>query len=187
MKTEGPITVVIRHKVRPGREGEFEDWQRNISQASLKFPGHLGYNVMRPARPMGEYLVLFKFDSLANLERWESSPERRQWLDKLDPLTVAELTRERHTGMEVWFTPHASNAQPPRYKLMLVTFVALYPLITLVQGTIGPLIHDWPLVLRTLATTPLLIVIMTYAAMPWVTQGMSPWLYPEQGRRRPIK
>src|SRR6187200_1965028 len=101
MDTDGPVTVVVRHRAKPGLEAEFEEWLRGISRAALGFEGHLGFHVVRPtdsARP--EYLVMFRFDTLAHLEEWEESEARRQWLARGEPLTTHPPDRERHTGME---------------------------------------------------------------------------------------
>jgi antibiotic biosynthesis monooxygenase (ABM) superfamily enzyme len=175
---DGPVTVVVRHRVRPGKETEFEEWLRGISRAALKFEGCLGFNVIRPADPgQPEYVVLFRFDTFAHLETWEASETRREWLEKVAPLTVHTPMRERHTGMEVWFTPPAGRAQPPRYKMAIVTLLAIFPLISLVQLLLAPLLSHWPLLLRTLATSSLLVCLMTYVVMPLMTRLFARWLY----------
>jgi len=179
MNQEGPITVVVRHRVKLGREGPFEEWLRGITQAALRFDGHMGFHIIRPTDPKRpEYLVLFRFDTLDNLTRWEESNTREEWLDRLEPLTTHPPARERHTGMEVWFSPPPGQSPPPRYKMVAVTILALYPLISLVQFSLVPLLSDWPMLLRTLATTSLLVCIMTYGAMPLMTRMLSRWLYP---------
>ena len=76
-----------------------------------------------------------------------------------------------------WFTPPAGCPQPPRYKMVLVTLLAVYPLISLVQLALVPLLGGWPLALRTLATSALLVCLMTYAAMPLATRLFARWLY----------
>lgn len=173
-----PVTVVVRHRAKPGREAEFEEWLRGISRAALQFEGHLGFHVVRPTDPKRpEYLVLFRFDTLANLEKWEGSDVRREWLARAEPLVTHPPDRERHTGMEVWFTSPAGQKPPPRYKMVAVTLLAIYPLISLVQLTLAPLLADWPVLLRTLATSALLVCVMTYAAMPVVTRLFARWLY----------
>jgi antibiotic biosynthesis monooxygenase (ABM) superfamily enzyme len=178
MDEGGPVTLVIRHRVKPGSEAAFEEWLRGISQAATRFDGHSGFNVVRPADPSRpEYVVFLRFDSFANLERWEQSEERREWLDRLEPLTIHPPARERHTGMEVWFTPPAGRAAPPRYKMVPVTLLAIYPLILLAQATLVPLLSGWPVLLRTLVTSALLVCLMTYVAMPLVTRLFSRWLY----------
>lgn len=173
-----PVTVVVRHRVRPGREAEFEEWLRGISRAALQFDGNPVFNVIRPADPKRpEYLVLFRFDSLAQLEVWENSDERRAWLDRVEPLVVHPPERERHTGLEVWFTPPAGRPGPPRYKMVPVTLLAIYPLLLIAQMTLVPLLADWPLPLRALVTSATLVCLMTYAAMPLATRLFTRWLY----------
>jgi antibiotic biosynthesis monooxygenase (ABM) superfamily enzyme len=177
MDQDGPVTVVVRHHIKPGRMAEFEEWLRGITQAMMQCDGHLGFNVVRPAstgRP--EYVVFFRFDTFENLEKWERSETRRQWLEQAEPL-LFQSTRERHTGLEVWFTPPAGCAQPPRWKMLPVTLLAIYPLIMGVQLTLVPFMEDWPTPLRTLLTAALLVCVMTYAAMPLMTSLFSRWLY----------
>jgi antibiotic biosynthesis monooxygenase (ABM) superfamily enzyme len=178
MDPDGPVTVVVRHRVKPGKAAEFEEWLRGISKAALQFEGHQGFHVVRPAdlgRP--EYIVFFRFDTYANLERWEKSEVRRDWLSRVEPLTSHAPALERHTGMEVWFSPPAGQPPPPRYKMMVVTLLAIYPLILLVQATLVPLLAEWPLPLRTLVTAALLVCLMTYGAMPLLTRLFGRWLY----------
>ena len=102
MNQEGPVTVAVRHRVRPGREAEFEAWLKGISREAMAFEGHQGYHVVRPADTgRHEYLVFLRFDSFANLERWEASEVRRQWLEQAEPLTLHAPAREHYTGMKV--------------------------------------------------------------------------------------
>ena len=177
MEQEGPITVVVRHRVKLGKEAEFEEWRRGISQAAAQFAGHLGCTVIRPAPPSLDYIFLFRFDTLDHLRAWEESDTRHQWLTKLDLITAEMVGRERHTGMEVWFTPPPGRMPPPRYKMVAVTMLGLYPLVMLVQLTLGPQLASWPLPLRTLVSAVLLVVLMTYLAMPLLTRLFARWLY----------
>ena len=99
MEQDGPVTVVIRHRVKPGREAEFEGWLRGITRAAIGFPGYLGNHISRPTdarRP--EYLVLLKFDSLPNLEAWENSDVRRECLEKAQPLSVSPSVLLKETS-----------------------------------------------------------------------------------------
>lgn len=179
---EGPITVVVRHRVRLGKEAAFEEWLRGITQEALQFDGHMGFHIIRPTNPKRPvYLVLFRFDTLDNLTRWEESQTRADWLNRVSPLTTHPPARERHTGLEVWFSPPPGQAPPPRHKMVVVTLMALYPLISLVQFALIPLLSDWPILLRTLMTTILLVCFMTYGAMPLMTRMLSRWLYGPPG------
>jgi antibiotic biosynthesis monooxygenase (ABM) superfamily enzyme len=179
---DGPVTVVIRHQVRPTKKAEFEVWMRGITRELTKFPGNLGFNVLRPVDPeQCEYVVFFRFDTFAHLEAWENSPERAACLEQLEPLSVNPAVRERHTGMEVWFALPAGRKPPPRWKMVLVTLLAIYPLVLLSQLFLAPHLSDWHVAARTLVISALLVCIMTYFQMPLVTKIFSRWLYRPAG------
>jgi antibiotic biosynthesis monooxygenase (ABM) superfamily enzyme len=190
MERDEPITVVVRHRVKPGKESEFEGWRRGISLAARRFEGHLGSHVLRPASPGLDYVFLFRFDTLDHLERWEQSETRREWLGRLAGVTAEPVSRERHSGMEVWFTPPAGRVPPPRYKMVVATVVALYPLVSLVQWFLSPHLAGLPFLARTFVSATLLVSVMTYFAMPLSTRLLAPWLYgaasgPVAGAARP--
>jgi len=178
MEMDGPVTVVIHHRVIRGKESAFEEWLRGIIQAAAGFDGYLGYNVVRPSDPKHpEYVVFFRFSSFALLEKWEVADIRHEWLAKLDAITIHPPTWERQTGLEVWFTPKPGQATPPRWKLAAVTLMTIYPLILLVHFLLGPLMADLNVFVRSLIGATLLVGTMTYLAMPLMTQLFARWLY----------
>lgn len=58
------------------------------------------------------------------------------------------------------------NKRPPRYKLFLLTWLAIYPLITVILHFFGKYLILLPLPLRTLILTGVLVYLMTYWVMP---------------------
>lgn len=187
---EGPVTVIIRHQVRKGREQDFEAWMTGIAREELKFPGHLGVNVIRPTHPdRPEYVVILRFDGYDNLRKWEESDARRAWLERLRELVEEESQREKFSGMEFWFTPppHApANVRPPKYKMAIVTLVALYPLVVLVNLGLDPFIKELPFALKVLIIVTPIVIMMTYVAMPTLTHLLSFWLFPHSGTTKPV-
>ncbi|QDU18889.1 antibiotic biosynthesis monooxygenase [Urbifossiella limnaea] len=178
MHGDGPVTLVVHQRVRPGHEAAFEDWLRGITRAMQGFGGHPGFQVRRPTDPkQPEYLVLIRFDTLPDLEAWERSDARREWLERASPLLSHPWVRERHTGLEVWFTPPPGRAQPPRHKQVVVTAVAVYPLLLLTQLVVTPALTDWPVLARPLAVAALMVPAMTYLVMPLATRAFARWLY----------
>jgi antibiotic biosynthesis monooxygenase (ABM) superfamily enzyme len=75
-------------------------------------------------------------------------------------------------------TRAAQAAGPPRHKLALLTWGAAYPVITVILGLLGPEMADWPLVLRTLAVSVLMVATLTWLIMPGLTRLLRPWLRP---------
>jgi antibiotic biosynthesis monooxygenase (ABM) superfamily enzyme len=65
---------------------------------------------------------------------------------------------------------------PPRWKTAVVVWLAIYPCVTLVLWLLGPKIQSWPLVLRTLTITVLVVPLMVFVLIPAIQRLMAPWL-----------
>jgi antibiotic biosynthesis monooxygenase (ABM) superfamily enzyme len=66
---------------------------------------------------------------------------------------------------------------PPRWKTAVLVWLAIYPTITLVLWLAGPRMADWPLALRTLAITAVVVPLMVYLLMPAFQRLLRPWLH----------
>jgi uncharacterized protein len=177
-----PVTAIASRRVKSGKEQEFEEWVTGILGAAAEFPGYLGSNVMRPSDPDDdEFQILFKFDHASNLKRWEESGERRTWLQRVQPLVHEENVRVL-TGLETWFTlpSRPGEPAPPRYKMAIVTWIAVFPLATVIFALTHPLLGGLPTVIRTLVFTLIMVTTMTYVVMPRMTRLFSFWLYPKK-------
>ena len=69
---------------------------------------------------------------------------------------------------------------PPRCKMAIVTWLAIFPLISLLSYATAPITGDLPIVVRVLVTTALAVPLMTYAVMPRMTRLFRRWLYPAE-------
>jgi len=69
---------------------------------------------------------------------------------------------------------------PPRYKLAIVTWLAIYPLITGLLWVLQPVVSQLPLPLVTLLLTVILVSVQTFIVMPLMLRLFRPWL----GHRR---
>jgi hypothetical protein len=177
-----PATVDILQRVRPGCEAVFEVVLTDLCEAAKSFEGHLGVNVFRPidqANP--EYRIVFKFDRISHLKQWETSAIRHKLLKRANHLTVGSSQVSIFTGLETWFTlPQQPEVPPPpRYKMMVISGITIYVLISLINLLIVPLINPLPSFLRTFIVTLLMVTIMTYIAMPRMTKLFAGWLYPK--------
>jgi antibiotic biosynthesis monooxygenase (ABM) superfamily enzyme len=65
---------------------------------------------------------------------------------------------------------------PPRWKLAILVWLAIFPALTLLLWLIGPEIRDWPLALRTLALTAVLVPVMVFVLLPALQRLLAGWL-----------
>lgn len=78
------------------------------------------------------------------------------------------------------YTRVIQQNKPPRYKVFLLTWLAIYPLITAIFLLFGKQLNLLPLPIRTLLLTLVLVYLMTYIVMPWLMKVFHSWLYPTQ-------
>jgi uncharacterized protein len=178
---DDPVTVLYSRRVKPGREADFEAWARGIVAAARQFPGHLGASVL-DAPGSREYHILFTFADRRSLRAWLDSDERRRWLVRVGELLEADRGLQQLTGLETWFKLPGSNVPtmtpPPRWKMWLVSLIAVYPLVLAFQALVVPRMAWLPLPLRALVFPLVLLTLMTFVVMPMVTRALRRWLGP---------
>jgi uncharacterized protein len=182
----GPVTTTVTRRVRPGHEALYEQFLDGIISAASEFPGHLGVEVFRPqSASAGEYRIVYRFDGEEHLRVWLDSAEHAAWLERAEPHVVGPMRTSFVTGLETWFTlPGAPGAvPPPPYKMALLTWITIFPLISAIVALTGPLLEGLPQVVRLGITTALAVPLMTWVVMPRVTRLLRGWLYPNHRRR----
>ncbi len=177
-----PVTTLIVRLVKPDRMNDFEQWLAGMNQVVKGFEGHLGTDLIRPRdHSHPEYVIVVRFDNYEHLRAWMGSTERERWLKRSEEMTVGEMHVQEAHGFEPWFTlPDRSvpSVAPARYKMALLTVLALYPPLLALSTVLSYLLHDWPRPLVMFFNVLLLVPAMTYFIMPWMTRLFRSWLYP---------
>jgi antibiotic biosynthesis monooxygenase (ABM) superfamily enzyme len=175
-----PVTTTVTRRVKPGHEAAYEEFLEGIIGAASRFPGYLGVEVFRPDGPGGEYRIVYRFDAADHLRSWLDSDEHLSWLQRAEPHVAGPMQTQFLTGLESWFTlPAQPGARPPPpYKMALLTWLTIFPLITGVVVVFGPLLNGLALVPRLGITTAVTVPLMTWVVMPRVTRVLRGWLYP---------
>lgn len=178
-----PVTALIVRTVKPGCIDEFEEWVQGMNQVPKKFAGFLGVSVIRPRDPAHpEFVIVVRFDEYEHLKAFMRSEEREQYLKKSEPLTVGEMTVQEMHGFESFFSlpgQISGNAAPPaKYKMAVLTILALYPPLLAISTLVAGIFRGLPRPLLILVTVVILVPLMTYFFMPWVTRLFRGWLYP---------
>ena len=160
-------TVFITHRVRQDRQADYEKWAGKIAPLSKASPGLLDRHIVPPIPGVSDsYTVVLRFDTQAHLQEWMQSPARSRLIEKVQPLFV-----------DFWFIPEDARAKAPvRWKQYLVTWSAIYPLVTSVTLVVRRLLPNNYL-LTTLIVTGIVVFLMTYLVMPRYTKLIHRWLF----------
>jgi hypothetical protein len=182
--TTPPVTVIVTRWVRHERAAEFERLMAGMQAAAARFPGHMGGFLIPPDTPeQGCYRMLFAFDNEAHQQAWTHSSERSEWLARIAAVTHGETALRVLNGLETWFALPAARTKlpPPRWKMALVTWSGIFPLVLLSSHTIAPLLGPWlhP-ALVVLVATGLIVAAMTWMVMPTLARLLVGWLYPTE-------
>ncbi len=176
----GPVTVVVRRRVKAGAEADFEAAMHEFIRFALASPGNLGIHVLRPD-PGGsrEYTIVDRFVDQPAREAFKSALEYSDWMRCLRTFTEEDPYIEELGGLAGWFTlPGKPNASPPpRHKMALVTFVGVYPLTSLLPPLFAFQLPTWHSLLVNVIVTGLIVALLTWVVMPFLTRLFSGWLF----------
>lgn len=182
--TEAPeqASFVVRHKVKAGMGGQYEEWLRQIMAIAATYPGHQGLQVVRPPHGGNEYVTVVRFASRFDAARWACSQDRRNLIDAVCTLLDGGDEVEIHSGIDFWFTPESpQHRHPVRWKQWLITTSVIWPLTLLVPPLFAPLYRQFPLLGRwgishgIVAAT--IVALVIYVVMPPYVKRVSGWLF----------
>jgi antibiotic biosynthesis monooxygenase (ABM) superfamily enzyme len=188
-----PVTVIVKRIAKKNKVKEFEEWLSGISKDISRQEGMMGIDIIRPtsnttnSKSKSEYVIIFRVNSYENLEKWEKSPIRNEWLQKSRNLAEPNYDVQKMTGLEFWFTPYFKDESspliplqpPPRYKMVIVTV----PVISILILTLVPQIHfltemlSIPYPVRLVIALTITVLLMTYIIMPLLTKILKSWLF----------
>jgi antibiotic biosynthesis monooxygenase (ABM) superfamily enzyme len=83
--TDTAATVIIGQKILPGHEQEFESWQQGMNREASKYPGFIAAEINPPTAVQADWVVIYRFDSVAHVQAWINSSTRQTLLDQGAP------------------------------------------------------------------------------------------------------
>jgi antibiotic biosynthesis monooxygenase (ABM) superfamily enzyme len=172
-----PTKVVMQRRVHSGAEMRFQDWVRTLLDTACDFGGLEGSSVLT-AGASGEYFILLRFASPERMQRWQESPQLAALVREANTFSAAADAAPIRTGLETWFTLPgipAPRTAPPRWKMALVTWVALLPQVILLAFALAPL--RLPFLVNAALSTAIPVAMLTWVMMPNLTRLLYAWLY----------
>ncbi|MDB5164448.1 MAG: antibiotic biosynthesis monooxygenase [Candidatus Saccharibacteria bacterium] len=173
-----PVTTVLSWTVKHGKEQLFEHVMHDIHKVARTFPGHMGVTTLQSPTHKDSFQTILRFDNTKHLETWLSSPIRQKMMKPLEEIAHID-TSVKATGLETWFeVPGQLVTPPPKWKMVVATFIAIYPVSLLFTLFLAPHIATWHAAVRALFLPVIAPIILTYLFMPFLTQRLlKHWLY----------
>jgi antibiotic biosynthesis monooxygenase (ABM) superfamily enzyme len=176
------ITEVISRNILPGHEKDYDGWLERFMRSEKQFPGYLGTTIIIPEgnTSFSVRYIINRFKDEASLEAWENSEEAAILLEEVNKYTTRHY--ERATGLETWFSlPRLKGSAvpppPPRWKMAIVSFIGAYCISLVAQHILNLYLGHMPLLINLLMTV-ILVLGLTYFAMPLLSRLFRGWLYP---------
>jgi uncharacterized protein len=174
------VTAVVNIKINPGCEKEYDEWLRGFLVLVKKVPGYLGTTtIMEPSKDSTVRHIIHRFRDKASLDAWENSQELHEQTKEVNKYSNPYL--QKATGLETWFTIpdlKANVTPPPKWKMAIVAFIGAYCISSLASFILGPYLGLQPLLFN-LFMTIILVIGLTYFAMPLLSRLLRRWLYPK--------
>jgi len=174
-----PVTVTVAREVRADRRAAFEEWAGEVLGLAGRFPGNLGTSLLRPGPGSNRYHLVYRFADGESLARWERSTERRAALARVEDLS-AGADSARVAGLDSFFTALTPPRPGPRWRLTVLTVVAVFGITLGFSLLVAPHMTSWPLPLRLLLSATVVVLLLGQVVMPLLTRWCASWL---RGRR----
>lgn len=182
---EEPIHIAITRRVRKEHTADFERLLTEFASRSLTDAGSRGVHLIYPAPEADkiEYGILRSFASHEAKEAFYASPLFTEWTRRIEPFIEGGPEYRSMNGLEAWFRdPHAK--MPPRWKMALLTWIAVWPVSMAVPAALSPLLgKSLPVVLRAGIGAAGIVLVLTWVAMPLLVKIAHRWLHPKTALR----
>jgi antibiotic biosynthesis monooxygenase (ABM) superfamily enzyme len=145
-----------------------------------KTPGYLGTTIILPGGVSSNLRYIIRFTNRQLMKAWENSAESQNLLEEAN--NYSTLQYETSTGLETWFTlPNLKTlSQPPppsKWKSGNCCIHCSVHYSSLSRSILGPIIGQWPILANAVIYTAVLVVSLTYFAMPIMSRLLRHWLY----------
>lgn len=168
MNASESVTVVVTRRIKAGKEDAYKKWVAGVTAVSKSFPGHLGATLNGPGEN-NEYNIIFRYDSLENLKRWDTSEERKTWTAELNELVQGSTVVTRYSGLEFLFDA-PTQLQLPKYAMTTILIFVVYSVLLLVQPIVKFLFSGYLGEMAQLfVAISIQITIINYLIMPCIS------------------
>jgi len=173
----GPITVVIRRRIKRSFAKAYEQLEKEISADAAAYPGYLGSTFLPPEGGGDrDFVIIVRFTSYENMMQWEHSATGSALINRADAMSELPATILRSAGLSLWFNPRHPTS-PQRWKMTLLLTVSIFILAQLMTPLLDPALRLLPQPLAFFISLAIQVALLTYFVLPWLTALLAKWLY----------
>ncbi|MFD4369565.1 antibiotic biosynthesis monooxygenase [Rhodococcus sp. NPDC058521] len=181
-ESESSVTVFVSHRVTPGSEDDFREWQERVTAVERTFPGFLGAELFDPVPGVqDDWTIMYEFDSTPHLEAWMNSPRRAELLAEAEEFKDFAVHRMA-SPFGAWI-PAGEGGEPASWKTAMSVLVGLYPTVVILTVVLNDLWESAPLWSSLLVGNIASVALLTWVVMPTVTRVLGFWLAPRENAR----
>lgn len=100
------------------------------------------------------------------------------WLERSVSMIAAKPVFRELQGIEAFFP--AQSAAPPRWKMAILTFIAVYPTVLFWSVLVSRRLPDLPWPVTVAVNNVLVVITLAWAMMPLLTKLFAGWLRPRR-------
>lgn len=165
------VKIVYEWRVTTAAEAAFATWVHELLTHADRLVGLAGSSVLRSG---DVHFVLLRFHDRVGFEAFEQHEATATLFERAERLADAAGPPQLRTGLETWFaSPQRETPAPPRWKMALVTWLALLPQV-LVLAQVLPAM---PFLLHAAVSTAIPVSMLTWVVMPRLSRWLAGWLY----------
>jgi len=173
------VHLAITRRVRKEHAGEFAEALADFARKSLQEPGTRGVHLLHPPPDSGstEFGILRSFASEADRAAFYRSQLYREWTRRIESMVEGDSQIRELNGLEAWFRD-PRHLPPPRWKMALLTWIAVWPVSMLVPAVLLPVLGPgFNKILAAGLIAAGIVLILTWLAMPLLVRLFRKWLH----------
>lgn len=167
---EACVTLVVTRVLAKGTEDKFRDWSDRVDRSAANAHGHRG--CVRIEQTGGLFHTLQRFVSANTLAAWQHSNEFAKLMHEGDQFSTPRVQEVPGPQAAVRLP---SDGDGPKWKLFLMSWIGVLPLVLLFNGAVQLLPQQPPWHLRALLQSCFLVALMTWLVRPMVSRRLKPW------------
>ncbi|RSM86225.1 hypothetical protein DMH04_13680 [Kibdelosporangium aridum] len=171
------MVVVSSHRVSAGQDNNFKVAANSLLSLAARSRGYLDGDLVRSPTDDSAWQIVCRFDSEKAADDWRDEASRSLWADVLERSTQRPASADQEPEPRTVSTkPVSKPTQPPRWKMAVVTLIAVFPAVLGTNVIVISQLTGLALIPRTFVLCVIVTALMTWVLMPRLMKLLGPWL-----------